>query len=621
MTDRSDIDAVLARVDLVSLIEQYTTLKRAGRSFKGLCPFHQEKTPSFNVNPDLGLWRCFGQCSEGGDAIKFLQKIENLTFPEALERLALRTGVTLTKFEHRAGSSATSPAASGEAGERDRLYRVNALALAFYRETLGRAAEAREYLQTRGLSHAIQEAFQIGFAAEDWEGLTAYLSRKGVALADAERAGLVSKNERGGYFDKLRGRLVFPIFDVQERPVAFGGRLIGEAKPGQPKYWNSPESPVFSKSKTLYGLWRARKAISARGHSVVVEGYTDVTAAHQAGFENVVATLGTSLTEEHVRILGRLAPVVLLAFDADSAGLKAAFRAAEMFEAQDVEVKVLDLPEGEDPDSLLRGGKQRIFEQAVAHPLPLVEYRLQQLIRRSPLETERERVDLFRKALPIVAAVPSSIEREQYIKMLAPYHPHYRAGTVYAEDHIRQDVAGFGQTRREWGTAVQEAMPRPQPSVRLTGSAAEQAERHLFRALIGDDIALADQVRTGIAPDQFHSEMGRALAREIYRRQALTPDLSPMQLLASLEDDAQQNALSALLMEDAPEPLTAATLADEIAHLKRRAVETLLDELRTRLGNGQASLADQQQIMRLSAELKGTRTPQNMAGAGSQGRT
>ncbi len=617
MSDRSDIDAVLARVDLVSLIEQYTTLKRAGSAFKGLCPFHQEKTPSFNVRPDLGLWRCFGQCSEGGDAIKFLQKIETLTFPEALERLALRAGVPLTKFQPRGGTASEASQAASEAGERDRLYRVNALALTYYRETLGRAAEARAYLQGRDLSHAMQEAFQIGFAADDWEGLTAWLSRRGASLADAERAGLVSKNERGGYFDKLRGRLIFPIFDVQERPVAFGGRLIGEAKPGQPKYWNSPETPIFSKSKTLYGLWRARKAISARGQSVVVEGYTDVVAAHQAGFENVVATLGTSLTEEHVRILGRLAQTVLLAFDADSAGLKAAFRAAELFESQDVEVRVLDLPEGDDPDSLLRSGRRAVFEQAMDNPLPLVEYRLQRLVRRSPLESERDRVALFRKALPVLASVPSTIEREQYIKMLAPYHPHYRAGTVYAEDHIRQDVAGYGQGSRAWagdGTAEAPAPPRPQFSAPPSHNASEQAERHLLRALVGEDAGLRAQVLAGITPDEFHSASGRALARAVYVQYAVAPDLSASHLLALLTEDAQQNALSALLMEEAAEPLTAALLDGEIAHLKRRALEGLKAELKARIDSGQASLTDHQQFSRLSMELKGTRAPQSVAG-------
>ncbi len=323
---------------------------------------------------------------------------------------------------------------------------------------LARSPVARDYLQERGLAHAAQEDFSLGFAADEWDGLSRFLTQKGVSLADAEKAGLVTIGERGT-FDKLRGRLVFPIFDVQERPIAFGGRLIAEARPGQPKYWNSPETPVFSKSKTLYGLSRARKAIAAREQAVVVEGYTDVIACHQAGFENVVATLGTSLTEEHVQILARLASVVLLAFDADSAGLKAAGRAAQIFEAQEVEVRVLDLPEGEDPDSLLRAGKRRVFEQAMEDALPLTEYRIKRLIRKGPTETERDRVALFRKALPILAAVPSMVEREQYVKLLAPYHPQYGAGAAFAEEHIRQDVAGHlaGQASGQNGGQLRHA--------------------------------------------------------------------------------------------------------------------------------------------------------------------
>ncbi|MBV9849213.1 MAG: DNA primase [Armatimonadetes bacterium] len=421
MADRSDIDEVRRRTDLVSVVEKYVTLKRAGKGLTGLCPFHQEKTPSFHVSPEIGRWKCFGQCNESGDVFKFVQKIENLTFPEALERLALHAGVTLTRPAPPGLGAGGAARPAGD--ERERLYRINALALRFYRGILAKTPPALEYLRGRGIAHAAAEAFALGYAPDAWDMLAAHLARQGVDLADAERAGLVGKSERGSHFDKMRGRLVFPIFDVQDRPIAFGGRLLGTAGPGAPKYWNSPETPVFSKSRTLYGLGRARKAIASEGRAVVVEGYTDVVAAHQAGFENVVATLGTALTEEHVKILARLAPVVLLAFDADSAGLKAAFRAAEIFEAQDVEVRVLGLPEGEDPDSLLHAGRRSDFERAMDEAMPLVQYRLERLIRKSDTGTEGGRLALFKKALPVLASVPSVIEREQYVKRLAPYHP------------------------------------------------------------------------------------------------------------------------------------------------------------------------------------------------------
>lgn len=612
MADRRDIDEVRARVDIVSVVEQYVTLKRVGNRLKGLCPFHQEKTPSFHVNPDLGMWHCFGQCSEGGDVFKFVQKIENLSFPEALERLALRAGVTLTRDMGRSPAPVADGGASSEAGERDRLYRINALALAYYREMLGRSSEAREYLSRRDLAHAIQETFQIGFAPDVWDGLVNHFTRKGVSLPDAEKAGLVSKGERGGYYDKLRGRLIFPILDVQERPIAFGGRLIAEARPGQPKYWNSPETPVFSKSRTLYGLWRARKAIAGQGSAVVVEGYTDVIAAHQAGFENVVATLGTSLTEDHVRILARLAPMVLLAFDADSAGLKAAFRAAEIFQAQEVEVRVLDLPEGDDPDSLLRAGKRQVFLRAMENALPLVEYRLRRLVAKGPTETERDRVSLFRKALPIMASVPSVIEREQYVKLLAPYHPQYGAGAVYAEEQIRQDVAahargqaGAAASGRSW----ERETPRVQAPARPS-NATEQAERHLLRALLGDDPVLAEEVRTQIAPDEFLNPSARALATAVYQFRENAVGHEPSALLANLEDEDQRGTLTALMMEQSREPLTPLLIEGEIAHLKQRAKEQRWTELKGRIAQGLAASEDQEEFLRLTSELKGTRSPQ-----------
>ena len=613
MGDRHDIDEVRARVDIVSVVEQYVTLKRSGSRLKGLCPFHQEKTPSFHVNPDLGMWHCFGSCAEGGDVFKFIQKIENLSFPEALERLALRAGITLTPKAGRAAQTdGAGAAASSEAGERDRLYRINALAMGFYRDMLARSSEARDYLQGRELAHAIQEAFHVGYAPDVWDGLTTFLTRKGVPLADAEKAGLVSKNDRGGYFDKLRGRLIFPILDVQERPIAFGGRLIAEARPGQPKYWNSPETPVFSKSRTLYGLWRARKAIAARGQAVVVEGYTDVVAAHQAGFENVVATLGTSLTEEHVRVLARLAPTVLLGFDADSAGLKAAFRAAEIFEAQEVEVRVLDLPDGDDPDSLLRAGKRRVFEQAMTNALPLVEYRLRRLVQKEPTETERDRVALFRKALPILASVPSMIEREQYVKLLAPYHPQYQSGALYAEEQIRQDVAAHasGSAGRTSEARYQPSPPRPAAPVVRPGSATEQAERHLLRALTGDDPGLAELVLAQIAPPEFLNAQARALASAIYAHYENAPSLEPSLLLARLEDEALRGALSALMMEQGQEPVTAALISGEIRHLKLRAREERRSALATLMKLGRATPEDREEYRRITNELRGSHSPQ-----------
>ena len=618
MSDRRDIDDIRARVDIVSAVEPYVTLKRAGRSFKGLCPFHQEKTPSFTVNPDLGTWYCFGSCGEGGDVFKFVQKIENLSFPEALERLALRAGVTLSKEpprgpgqNSRVGTGNAAGAERPEAGEKDRLYRINALALRYYREMLKRAPVAQGYLQSRQIAHAACEDFQIGFAPDAWNGLSGHLEQKGVSMADAEKAGLVTRGERG-YFDKLRGRLVFPILDVHERPVAFGGRLIeGEVRAGVPKYWNSPETPVFSKSGTLYGLWRARKAISSAGRAVVVEGYTDVVACHQAGFENVVATLGTSLTEDHVRTLARLAPTVLLAFDADSAGLKAAGRAAEIFTAQDVEVRVLDLPEGDDPDSLLRAGKRHVFEQALANAMPLTEYRLTRLLRRPASEmNERDRVAAFEKALPILASVQTPALRAYYIKMALPYHPQYGVGGISAQDYIQRDIEAYlsrGGAAASNGRTAPRAQPLPTPTTPLLGSATEQAERHLLRALLGRDRDLAVWVQNNIGAGEFDTSQARAAAAAIYAHLATVPELEAASLLASLEDESTRGWLTAVMMEEDGQPSTEDALADEIRLLRHRAKERQLAALKAQMAGGAADAQTLKLFMGLQSELKGTR--------------
>ena len=607
MPDRSDIDEVRTRTDLVSVVERYVTLKRAGRQLKGLCPFHQEKTPSFVVSPEIGYWKCFGQCGEGGDVFKFVQKIENLTFPEALERLALQAGVTLTRRQPRADAGADI-AAPSEAGLKDRLRFINGLALRFYRDVLARSPIARDYLQERGLAHAAQESFQLGFAADDWDGLCRFLTRNRVDLADAEKAGLVTIGERGP-FDKLRGRLVFPILDVHERPIAFGGRLIGEAKPNQPKYWNSPETPLFSKGKEMYGLWRARKAIAAREQAVVVEGYTDVIACHQAGFENVVATLGTSLTEEHVQTLARLASVVLLAFDADSAGLKAAGRAAQIFEAQEVDVRVLDLPEGEDPDSLLKSGKRLVFKEAMENALPLTEYRIKRLIRKGPAETERDRVALVTRALPILASVTSVVEREPYIRLLAPFHPQYSAGAAYAEEHIRQDIGGY--LARQSGTQSsvtymphrQVSLPQP-PS---GGGAVERAERHLLRALFNEDLALVGLTLASLRPNDFVSDWARELAAYLYEHYVQMQSLDPKAVFATLGDNPNRQLsdnLADLLMNSQGE-LTEQMLRDDINRLKTHAKEQKLSELRIQVSNGLADAAAVQEYQKLHRELQG----------------
>ena len=531
MSDRSDVEQVRERSDILQVIAPYVALKRVGKVWKGLCPFHNEKTPSFHVNAELGRWHCFGQCAEGGDVFKFLQKVENLTFPEALERLALKAGVTLETRERGSGKAAPPT------GERDRLYHAVETAARYYEQTLTRATAAQEYLQTRALAHETQRAFRVGCSGEEWEGLTRFLEQNAVAAEDAVTAGLIVASERGGYFDKLRGRIVFPILDVQERPIAFGGRLM-EDVPGRPKYLNSAETPLFSKGKTLYGLWRARKAIADAEEAIVVEGYLDVMTCHQAGFENVVATLGTALTEDHAQILGRHARRALLAFDADAAGLKAAHRANALFEAQEIEVRILDMPDGEDPDSLLRANRSAEFRRSIQDAVPVAEFQLRRLLRQAnpSAMSERDKSTFFqRELLPILRGTKSVLERERYIRMCAPLHPYYSSGTAYAEEQIREEIegrhqapppafrGGHGDGRNRWGDRPGRYPAPPSAPPALQVNSLRTSEETLLKVLLladeERDSEAARFVEANVTPELFATPVYARLAQHLLESQ------------------------------------------------------------------------------------------------------
>lgn len=435
--DDAEKEQVRTRTDIVELISTHTALKRSGSRFKGLCPFHQEKTPSFTVDPERGRYHCFG-CGESGDVFTFIEKMEGLSFLEAAERLAMRAGITLSK---RGGDREEDRRVRDE---RDRLYAANAAAMQFFRDAYKKASLAQEYTEKqRGLIHETRENFAVGYAPDDWQQLANYLYRQKIHADDAVTAGLIMPSRRGdgSYTDRFRGRLMFPIFDIQERVVGFGGRLI-VPKEDAPKYLNSPETPVFSKSKTLYAMNRAKKAIQDRDLAVIVEGYMDVVAAHQAGIPFVVATLGTAMTEEHIRLLRRYTKNIALSFDADAAGVKAALRAAELIAASgtDMVLRVLALPPGDDPDSLIRSGNVAAFHKAIDSALTVPEFRLRSLENQHDLRADAGRMSYLREAVGIIASIPSLMEQDRLIRLVAVRHPSYSQNALRTEELIRAEV-------------------------------------------------------------------------------------------------------------------------------------------------------------------------------------
>jgi DNA primase len=356
---------------IAEIIGQYVRLNQRGRYLVGLCPFHAEKTPSFTVYPERNIFHCFG-CGAGGNVFSFLMQHLRLSFPEAVADLAQKYGIPLQwqKGENTAQTQANR--------QRQAFYEVNELAAKFFEKKLAQTPQgdtARQYLARRGLPEAVAKAYRLGYAPEEWRSLTRALSEKRANLEAALQVGLISARDGGGHYDRFRGRLIFPIFDVQGRVIAFGGRIIGQ---GEPKYLNSPESQLYSKGRNLYGLYQAREAIRKQNLAILVEGYMDLLALRARGIEPVVATLGTALTREQVRLLKGYTSRVVLIFDADAAGLKAMQRTLPLFAAERLPVRVLTLPAGEDPDSYATKQGVEIFVDPWEQAQPLFGFILDQ---------------------------------------------------------------------------------------------------------------------------------------------------------------------------------------------------------------------------------------------------
>ena len=399
------VEQVKAAVDMVDLVSGRTQLRRQGARFVGRCPFHDERTPSFGVDPVQKFYKCFG-CDAGGDAIRFVEETEGLDFTGSVEWLAARYGVTLTYEE-------ASPQAAQRRDERRRMSELLETAAAFYERFLWQAeegAQARVYLGERGIGEPAAREFRLGFAPAAWDRVCRAAAARGFSEDELRRAGLSSKGRRGPV-DRFRGRLMFPLADARGRVVGFGARQMPDGQP--PKYLNSPESPMFSKSAVVYGLDRARRAISAAGRAIVVEGYTDVIALHQAGLTTAVASMGTALTEAQVTELRRLCDTLVLAFDADAAGEAAALKGMELARAKQLTVLVAELPEGRDPADMAVADPAHL-EQALDAATGLLTFRIRHLLAAGGTRDQR-----YERLQAVLRAEPPSVERDEAVRLVA----------------------------------------------------------------------------------------------------------------------------------------------------------------------------------------------------------
>lgn len=405
------------RIDIIDLISTYVSLSKAGQNYKGLCPFHSEKTPSFSVNPVRQMFYCFG-CSVGGDAFTFLMKQEGMDFMEALLELSQRTGVVLP--ERRESAAKTT---SGLA--RQRYYHLYELAASWYHRNLQEAPEgqaARDYLDQRGINRESWITYQLGYAPDGWNGLSRWLEGQSVKPEELIQAGLVVRKEkedgsRVSIYDRFRARVMFPIADPRGQVLGFGGRVMQDE--ASPKYLNSPETDLFFKGRSLYGMDKARQSAASSGLFYLVEGYFDVIALHQYGIANAVAPLGTALTPDHVQILRRLAPSVMLVFDGDAAGVGAALRTLDLFVNSGIDVRVLLLPAGEDPDTFIRKNGVSAFRELEGQASTLLDFAIMSVLNKAKKDSIQDRVKRADDILAILQKTKNPIEKDEYLKVVS----------------------------------------------------------------------------------------------------------------------------------------------------------------------------------------------------------
>lgn len=402
------LDDILSRVDIVEVISGYIPLKRSGRNFRALCPFHHEKTPSFMVSPDRQIYHCFG-CSAGGNAFGFLMEYERMEFPEAVEILAKKAGVVLPEIQKEDAKTVSLFT---------QLYKINELAANFYEGMLNSAAgsQAKNYLLRRGIKEETIKSLKLGCTPDKWDVLISHLRAKGVSLSLMEKAGLILSKEGGGYYDRFRNRIIFPIFDIKSRVLGFGARVLDDTSP---KYINSPETPIYIKGRNLYGLNLAKDAIRDADFVVIVEGYLDFILPFQEGLKNIVASLGTALTSEQARLLKRYTHNVVMIYDADKAGELATLRTLDIFIEEGMNVKVVSLPQGYDPDLCVRKNGIENFKQRIGEAQSLFDYKLKVLKSRYNAKEIEGKAKIASEMLPTINKFKNAVLKSEYLKQLS----------------------------------------------------------------------------------------------------------------------------------------------------------------------------------------------------------
>lgn len=561
------INEVLDRCNIVELISSYVPLKRAGRNYRTTCPFHPEKTPSFIVSSDKQIFHCFG-CGIGGNALTFIMQYEKVAFREALEILAQKNGVTLPVPE------ATDFQRAKE-DFRKNLYDLYEKASEYYQQNLmvsPEAAEARNILKNRGISKEAAQRFRLGFAKNEWDALIQHLKSKNNSLSLIEKSGLIVAKENGGYYDRFRNRIIFPIADAKDRIVGFGARVLDNSLP---KYINSPETPIYVKGKNLFGLSLAKEHLRTKDQAIVVEGYLDMIIPFEAGIPNIVASLGTALTPEQIRLIKRFTTRVVMLYDADLAGELATLRACELLIKEDMDVRIAALPQGHDPDSFVRQNGRESFLKIIGEAKPLFDHKLQYLVSKFDATTTTGKDRIVRDIIPTIKKFPNATTRAEYVKIAAE-------SLHVDEKALFEDLNRFSD---------RDPFETEETSVAVSHFKLTQipiTERMLVKLML-EEIHLVQELKDKIEPSDFMEEKLRKIVQFVFNFFTQGKECKPSLLMNYLDDDEAINIISELAtMEIHNCPNKERLVDDCVKRLKRDKIAYRCHELHRQIEAAQA---------------------------------
>jgi len=582
MIPQNILDEIQNKTDIVEVISQYISLKKAGRNYKANCPFHSEKTPSFVVSADKQIFHCFG-CGAGGNVFAFLMKHEHIDFLDAVRMLAKKTGVNLPEVKNLS---------SGEINVINELYKINELAADYYSTVLKSTAHGKnviQYLLNRNISEETINEFRLGCSLKSQDAFIAYCKRKGMSVSVISKAGLASN--RGGSdaeYDMFRNRLILPIFDFKGKVIAFGARVLDDSLP---KYINSPETPVYSKSSVLYGLHKAKPHIVKEKFVIIVEGYFDFLSAYQSGVKNIVASCGTALTPQQARMLKKITSQAIIIYDGDPAGKLASLRNLDILVEEDFRVKIADMPEGFDPDSLVRKKGIKEFVEVVKQSQDLFDYKLKVLCSQYDKNKSEEKIKIIGEMIPTLAKVKNAVLQNEYLRKLA-------FSLQVDEESLKQE---FNKASKLTQTKRDEAGFQKSDTLVNDTKQANHAERIVVMFMLANN-EIAYEVKKHLDISDFENDDLRQIARLIYNLIERGEKIEASRVISYLgNDDKNSSLVAGLLAESEYIVDVKKALGDCVLWLKKRRASAELKKIQEQIRQAQ-EIKDELEVKKLMHE-------------------